>query len=50
MVEPRKVYDLLGHPEALQFETPMDVNRFPRRVQELAFDWLARQRGGGRQV
>ncbi len=48
--EAKKVYDLLGHPEALQFETPMDVNRFPRRVQELAFDWLAGQRGGRRQA
>jgi dienelactone hydrolase len=42
---PGKVYDLLGHPEALQFETPMDVNRFPRRQQERVFEWLARQRG-----
>jgi dienelactone hydrolase len=41
-----KVYELLGHPEALQFETPLDINRFPRRLQERAFDWLARQRGG----
>ncbi|MEO6828571.1 MAG: alpha/beta fold hydrolase, partial [Acidobacteriaceae bacterium] len=39
----RKVYNLLGHPEALQFETPMDVNRFPRRMQERAFDWIAHQ-------
>jgi pimeloyl-ACP methyl ester carboxylesterase len=43
---PRKVYDLFGHPEALQLETPLDFNRFPRRLQERAIDWLARQRGG----
>ena len=47
---PRKVYDLLGHPEALQFETPMDVNRFPRRLQERAFEWLARQRDSEKQA
>ncbi len=40
----RRVYDLLGHPEALQFETPRDFNRFPRSTQEHAFDWIARQR------
>ena len=49
MEGPKKVYDLLGHPEALQFETPMDINRFPRRLQERAFDWLARQRSGEQQ-
>jgi dienelactone hydrolase len=37
----RKAYALLGHPQALEFETPVDVNRFPRRMQERAFDWLA---------
>jgi pimeloyl-ACP methyl ester carboxylesterase len=47
---PRKVFDLLGHPEAFQFETPMDINRFPRRLQDRAFDWIARQRGGEQQV
>jgi dienelactone hydrolase len=50
MEGPKKVYDLLGHPEALQFETPMDINRFPRRMQEHAFDWLAQQLGGGQQA
>ncbi|MEJ2009304.1 MAG: alpha/beta fold hydrolase [Acidobacteriota bacterium] len=40
----RKVYDLLGHAEALQFETPMDINRFPRSLQEHVFDWIASQR------
>ncbi len=40
----RKIYDLLGHPGALQFETPMDVNRFPLSMQEHVFDWIARQR------
>jgi pimeloyl-ACP methyl ester carboxylesterase len=39
----KKVYALLGHPEALQFETPVDFNRFAHRTQEIAFDWLARQ-------
>lgn len=38
---PRKVYDLLGHPEALQFEIPLDVNRFPRSLQAYSFDWLS---------
>jgi len=46
MEGPKKVYDLLGHPEALQFETPMDINRFPRRLQQRAFDWFSQQRGG----
>lgn len=45
----KRVYDLLGHTEALQFETPMDVNRFPHGLQEEAFDWLARQANAGRQ-
>jgi pimeloyl-ACP methyl ester carboxylesterase len=39
----RKIYDLLGRGEALQFETPMDFNRFPRSMQEHAFDWIAHQ-------
>ena len=46
----KKVYDLLGHGDALQFETPLDANRFPRRLQEQAFDWLARQSGGRQQA
>lgn len=43
----KKVYDLLGDPEALQFETPIDINRFPRNIQERVFDWLARQDNAG---
>jgi hypothetical protein len=39
----QKIYALLDHPEALQFETPVDFNRFAHRTQEIAFDWLARQ-------
>jgi len=42
----RKVYDLLGHADALQFETPEDINRFPHGTQEHAFDWLATRAGG----
>ena len=37
------IYSLLGHSQALEFETPMDINRFPRSLQERAFDWVARQ-------
>ncbi len=40
----RKIYALLGHPEALQLETPMDINRFAHGTQEIASRWLARQR------
>lgn len=39
----RKVYDLLGHGDALQFESPVDINRFPHGLQEHAFDWIARK-------
>jgi pimeloyl-ACP methyl ester carboxylesterase len=46
----KRVYDLLGHPAALQFETPLDVNRFPRRLQERALDWLDRQDKAGNQT
>ena len=46
----RRVYDLLGHGEALQFDTPMDINRFPHSTQEHAFDWIARQRNTGHQT
>jgi hypothetical protein len=42
----QKVYDLLGHTDALQFETPEDINRFPHGTQEHAFDWLAARAGG----
>ena len=37
----KKIYSLLGHPEALTIETPVDINRFAHRTQERAFDWLA---------
>ncbi len=50
MEGPKKVYDLLGHREALQFETPLDINRFSRRLQERAFEWLVQQRSGGQQA
>jgi pimeloyl-ACP methyl ester carboxylesterase len=36
----QKIYALLGHPEALKFETPLDIKRFAHRTQESAFDWL----------
>jgi pimeloyl-ACP methyl ester carboxylesterase len=36
----KSIYTLLGRPDALQFETPVDVNRFAHRTQEIAFDWL----------
>jgi pimeloyl-ACP methyl ester carboxylesterase len=39
----KKIYALLGHPEALKFETPVDINRFAHRTQESAFDWLTHQ-------
>lgn len=38
-----KIYALLGHAEALQFETPLDINRFAHGTQERAYNWLARQ-------
>ena len=38
----KRLYSLLGHPEALTFETPEDFNRFPRRMQERVTEWLAR--------
>jgi pimeloyl-ACP methyl ester carboxylesterase len=40
----RKIYAILGHPEALQLETPMDINRFAHGTQEISFNWLAGQR------
>jgi pimeloyl-ACP methyl ester carboxylesterase len=39
----KQIYALLGHPEALKFETPVDINRFAHRTQESAFDWLTNQ-------
>ncbi|MGH9326790.1 MAG: alpha/beta fold hydrolase [Terriglobia bacterium] len=46
----QQIYNLLGNQEALQFETPMDINRFPRSLQERAFDWLAQEYDAGRQA
>jgi pimeloyl-ACP methyl ester carboxylesterase len=45
----KRAYDLLGHAEALQFETPEDINRFSRSLQEHAYDWLAEKRNAGHQ-
>jgi pimeloyl-ACP methyl ester carboxylesterase len=39
----KKVYALLDRPDALTFETPVDINRFSQRTQQSAFDWLTRQ-------
>ena len=40
-LEPAKrVYSLLGQSGTLTFETPEDFNRFPRRMQERALEWL----------
>jgi hypothetical protein len=39
----QKIYALLGHPEALTFQTPLDINRFAHTTQESVFDWLVRQ-------
>jgi pimeloyl-ACP methyl ester carboxylesterase len=39
----RKIYAMLGHSEALKFETPLEINRFSQRIQESAFSWLASQ-------
>jgi hypothetical protein len=38
------VYRLLGREGALELETPEDFNRFPQRLQEQVFEWLARLR------
>ncbi|MEO6829028.1 MAG: alpha/beta fold hydrolase [Acidobacteriaceae bacterium] len=38
----KKIYSLLGHPEALKFETPVEINRYSRRIQDSVFDWLTR--------
>jgi len=40
----RGVYRLLGREDALEFDTPIDINRFSRKTQERVFDWLARVR------
>lgn len=39
--EARKAWQVLGTPEALTFETPVDFNRFRRDTQERVFAWLA---------
>lgn len=38
----RGVYRALGRAEALELETPTDINRFSRQTQQRVFDWLAR--------
>jgi pimeloyl-ACP methyl ester carboxylesterase len=43
----RAVYQALGHDGALELRTPRDFNRFPRQLQEEAFDYLARSAAGG---
>jgi dienelactone hydrolase len=40
----RKVYKLLGRPEALRLETPLDFNRFMVDRQEQVINWIAQQR------
>ncbi|MBI4877750.1 MAG: alpha/beta fold hydrolase [Acidobacteria bacterium] len=40
----RGVYRQLGREEALELDTPADINRFSRKTQERVFDWLARVR------
>ena len=43
-VEPaRAIYRLLGKEGALQLETPLDFNEFPKQRQERIFDWIALQ-------
>ncbi len=39
----RRVYRLMGRDEALEFQTPTDINRFSRATQERVFDWLAKR-------
>jgi pimeloyl-ACP methyl ester carboxylesterase len=39
--EARRVYDHYGEPNALRLDTPLEFNRFPERLQEKVFDWLA---------
>jgi hypothetical protein len=40
----RKVYKLLGRPEALRLETPLDFNRFMVDRQEQVITWISQQR------
>lgn len=37
----RRVYRLLGREGALELWTPRDFNRFPRKLQEQVFDYIA---------
>jgi len=39
--EARRVYEHYGRANALRLETPLEFNRFPERLQEQVFDWLA---------
>jgi dienelactone hydrolase len=38
----RRVYRLLGREDALELWTPRDFNRFPRKLQEQVFEFLAK--------
>jgi pimeloyl-ACP methyl ester carboxylesterase len=40
----RKVYQLLGHSDALRLETPVDFNRFMVDRQEQVINWIAQQK------
>jgi len=39
--EVRKVYERMGRAENLRLDTPLEINRFPRAIEEQVFDWLA---------
>jgi len=39
--EARGVYEHYGEANALRLETPLEFNRFPTRLQEQVFNWLA---------
>jgi dipeptidyl aminopeptidase/acylaminoacyl peptidase len=39
--EAKKIYRQLGREDALQLETPLNINRFTRPTQEHIFDWIA---------
>jgi pimeloyl-ACP methyl ester carboxylesterase len=40
----RRVYERLGGRDNLTLETPLEINRFPRPIQEQVFDWVAGQK------
>ncbi len=42
LTAPRSIYRLFGKEQALEFETPLDFNRFPRARQEQVFEWMER--------